>query len=66
MVAVAIATPHSWVIRRVEGTRSPAASSPVSIRRRISATMRRYGGVAERFVAGVAERSMVAASGSPY
>src|SRR6266508_4237932 len=45
LVAVAIATPHSWVIRRTEGTRSPGRSSPASIRRRTSCTIRRYGGL---------------------
>lgn len=41
LVAVASATPHSEAICRVEGTRSPGASSPSAMRRRIAATMRR-------------------------
>ncbi len=41
LVAVAMATPHSWVIRRAEGTRSPGRSSPSLIRRRISPAIRR-------------------------
>ncbi len=42
LVAVAIATPHSRVISRVEGTRSPGASSPASIRSRSAAATSRY------------------------
>jgi len=44
LVAVAIATPHRAVISRVDGTRLPGASSPVSIRCRTSAAIRAYGG----------------------
>nr|BFE81517.1 hypothetical protein GCM10020093_041180 [Planobispora longispora] len=44
LVAVARATPHSRAICRVEGTRSPGASSPSAILLRISAAIRRYGG----------------------
>ena len=41
LVAVAIATPHWRVICRADGTRSPGASSPASMRRRMSSTTRR-------------------------
>lgn len=44
LVAVASATPNSWVMRRVDGTRSPGRNSPAAIRRWISAAIRRYGG----------------------
>lgn len=41
LVAVAIATPHSWVIARVDGTRSPGFRVPAAIRPRSSAAIRR-------------------------
>ncbi|MET8624062.1 hypothetical protein ABZW30_09975 [Kitasatospora sp. NPDC004669] len=40
---MAIATPHSWVIRRVDGTREPGFNSPAAIRRRSSAAIRSDG-----------------------
>lgn len=40
-LAVAMATPHSRTICRVDGTRSPGLNSPAVMRRRNSATMRR-------------------------
>ncbi|MFJ9839368.1 hypothetical protein ACIRYZ_02720 [Kitasatospora sp. NPDC101155] len=43
LVAVAIATPHSWVIRRVDGTRAPGFNSPAAILRRSSAAIRSEG-----------------------
>ena len=41
LVAVATATPHRWAICRMDGIRSPGRRSPVRIRARISATIRR-------------------------
>lgn len=41
-VAVAIATPHSRVISRVDGTRFPGRSAPEAIRRRIASTIPTY------------------------
>ncbi len=43
LLAVAMATPHRWVMARVEGTRSPGRSSPRSMRPRSSAAIRAYG-----------------------
>jgi hypothetical protein len=43
LVAVAIATPHSFVISRVDGTRSPGRSAPVVMRLRMTAAMRTDG-----------------------